>query len=398
MTLLLLNMAATTDRMVFGALAPVLSEALRLSDRQLALVTGPAFGVAYAAALPFAGWLVDRIGARRMLVGSVLVWTLGMVVSALAGMGPGVGARALPFLLLGRGITGVGQAALTPAAFALILGNAAPAHVGRGLTLFTGAGTMGRGIAFLAAGVLLGAFNGLGGVPPWSATLLTLAAGNVVFVLVGTRFVRGGVPGQPVAWSILVRWLRTAPLSVVAAVTSALGTVVIAQALSAWIAVVLVRAHMTSPAKAALLIGVVGTIASPLGHVAGGALTDSGRLGKGGIVAATLVCAPLIWAFVVAPTLPIALVTLGLVLVAAGIAGAIGLVRVQRLIPAEVRGTANGVFMTLVALLGISGGPLLVPLLSADVGLGLAATVLLAALIAAVAGLLADRGTAVVAR
>lgn len=398
MTLLLLNMAATTDRIVFAALAPALSEALRLSDRQLALVVGPAFGIAYAAALPFAGWLVDRVGARRVLVGSVLVWTLGLVISALAGMGAGTGARALPLLLLGRSITGVGQAALTPAAFALILGNAAPAHVGRGLTLFTGAGTLGRGIAFLAAGVLLGAFNGLGGMPSWSVTLLTLAAGNIVFLLVGTRFVHGGVPSKPVAWSILARWLRTAPLRIGTAVISALGTVVIAQGLSAWIAVVLVRAHMTTPAKAALLIGAVGTIASPVGHVAGGALTDSGRLGTGGIMAVMLLCAPLTWAFVVAPNLPIALVVLSLALVAAGIAGGIGLVRVQRLIPPEVRGTANGLFMTLVALVGISGGPLLVPLLSADVGLGLAATVLLATLIAALAGLLADRGTVVVAR
>lgn len=379
--LILLNTAAATDRMVFGALAPVLADALHLDDRQLALVVGPAFGVPNAVALPFAGWLVDRVGARRALVGSVVVWTTGMIVAAAA--------TSLPLLLAGRGITGVGQAALTPAAFSLILAAAAPGRTGRNLSLFTGAGTLGRGFAFLSAGGLLALFGAIDGLAPWSATLVALAAGNILCLVAGARHLRGGVRGQPAAWSALGHWLRAAPLAIGAAVASALGTVVIAQALAAWIAVVLVRSHAAAPAEAALLIGAIGVVAGPLSHVAGGALADRRRGNVLG-TALPILAAPLAYAVAAAPTLPVALAMLALVLLVTGMGGMVGLVRVQRLIPEVARGTANGLFMTLVALVGISGGPLLVPLLSPDVGRGLTLTVLAGALLAVVAGFLAD--------
>ena len=388
-----LNLFAVTDRMVFGALAPALQASLRLDDVGLAMVQGPAFGVPYALALPFAGWLVDAVGLRRVLVGSVLVWTAGLLVSASAG--------SLAMLVAGRGITAVGQSALTPAAFALIVRLAPPGTAGRSLALFTSAGAVGRSFAFVAGGAFLAVFAG-SGVEPWSGTLAMLAVITLLLLIVGGR----RIPAEPRAaaragnYPMLWRWLRDHRTDVALAVTAALGTVVIAQALAAWIAVILVRTQGTAPAAAAVAIGVVGLIAGPGGQFLGGALADGAVLRGRGQPLAMLLCIPAVLAFVAAPSLVVALIALAATLILSGVGGAVGLVRVQRLIPDAVRGSANGLFMMLVALVGISGGPLLVPILGGaggGVGGGLVLLVGLAAGLSAVAVMLGDRRPAVVA-
>jgi ACS family hexuronate transporter-like MFS transporter len=60
-------------------LGPAVTDALEISNAAFGWITA-AFSVAYLVATPVAGWWIDRVGARRGLVGSVLVW------SAVAGL------------------------------------------------------------------------------------------------------------------------------------------------------------------------------------------------------------------------------------------------------------------------------------------------------------------------
>jgi MFS family permease len=380
----LLNAVALTDRMIFGALAPVLQPALQLSDVQLGLVQGPAFGVAYAVAMPFAGRLVDAVGGRRMLIWSVLLWTLGLIVSAAAG--------SVGILAVGRAITGVGQAVLTPAAFTLIIGTVAPDQAGRMIGLFTGAGTIGRGIAFAVGGALLAVLGNDAVIAPWSAVLLVLAVVNLLILALGSRYVaRDRLLGRrDKAYAVLWRWLRASPRAIGLTVLAALGTVVIAQALGAWVSVVLVRSFAIGPAAAGLAIGAIGIIAGPLGHVLGGMGADSGWRRDRAFAGATLLCIPAILLFVEAATLPLAWLGLALTMLASGASAMLGLMRVQRMIPATARGSANGLFMAMVALVGISGGPALVGLAAAQgtsIGRGLVLVVITAALVSTLATL-----------
>jgi ACS family hexuronate transporter-like MFS transporter len=75
------------DRTTFSVLAPSVTEALDISKTQLGWLNG-AFSIAYLVATPLAGWWIDRVGARRGLVGSVLLWT---TVAALHALAPGFG-------------------------------------------------------------------------------------------------------------------------------------------------------------------------------------------------------------------------------------------------------------------------------------------------------------------
>jgi predicted MFS family arabinose efflux permease len=71
------------DRQSFAALSPTICSALRISQTEYGWLTA-AFSIAYLAGAPVAGWVIDRTGARRGLIGSVLVWSLVAALHALA--------------------------------------------------------------------------------------------------------------------------------------------------------------------------------------------------------------------------------------------------------------------------------------------------------------------------
>src|SRR5262245_44433527 len=87
------------DRQTLAVLAPSVTEALGISEQAYGWL-GSAFSMAYLVGTPFAGWWIDRAGARRGLLASVFAWS---VVAALHAFVPGF---AMLFILrLALGIT-----------------------------------------------------------------------------------------------------------------------------------------------------------------------------------------------------------------------------------------------------------------------------------------------------
>jgi ACS family hexuronate transporter-like MFS transporter len=85
------------DRSTLAVLAPSVTKALDISETQYGWLQS-AFSIAYLVATPLSGWWIDRVGARRGLVASVLVWT---TVSALQAIAPGFGALFVLRIALG---------------------------------------------------------------------------------------------------------------------------------------------------------------------------------------------------------------------------------------------------------------------------------------------------------
>lgn len=75
------------DRATFGVLAPSVTDALHITEEQYGWLQS-AFAFAYLVATPLAGWWIDRAGARRGLVASVLVWS---TIAALHAVVPSFG-------------------------------------------------------------------------------------------------------------------------------------------------------------------------------------------------------------------------------------------------------------------------------------------------------------------
>src|SRR5437868_1976698 len=86
-TICLLLFFATTisyvDRQVIGLLGPTLQVELGWNEQQFADVVSW-FTVAYAIGLLFVGRIMDRVGTRRGLAGSIVVWSFAGMAGALA--------------------------------------------------------------------------------------------------------------------------------------------------------------------------------------------------------------------------------------------------------------------------------------------------------------------------
>jgi MFS transporter, ACS family, hexuronate transporter len=118
------------DRQTLAAVAPDVQKALGIPDSAYGDLVS-AFSIAYLVGAPLAGWLVDRVGARRSLLGAVLLWSTvaaaHMIVPSFAAL------FALRILL------GLGESPSFPAAAQTMHRALSPADRPRGFgLLFTG--------------------------------------------------------------------------------------------------------------------------------------------------------------------------------------------------------------------------------------------------------------------
>src|SRR5215212_4629012 len=72
------------DRQAFSTLSVEVTRELEISNSQYGLLL-QAFSFAYLLGTPLSGWWIDRVGARRGLVISVLVWSVVAALHSLAG-------------------------------------------------------------------------------------------------------------------------------------------------------------------------------------------------------------------------------------------------------------------------------------------------------------------------
>lgn len=81
-------MVSYVDRSTLSVLAPTVREQLGMTKTDYGFLTS-AFSIAYLVAVPISGWWIDRQGARRGLLMSVLVWSS---IAALHALVPGFAA------------------------------------------------------------------------------------------------------------------------------------------------------------------------------------------------------------------------------------------------------------------------------------------------------------------
>lgn len=98
------------DRQTLATLAPVLRAEFRLSNAEYGLIL-TAFSITYAAAAPFAGMLIDRVGLNRGITLAVALWSCaGIATGFTRGLGGLVGCRSALGVAEAAGIPGAGKA------------------------------------------------------------------------------------------------------------------------------------------------------------------------------------------------------------------------------------------------------------------------------------------------
>lgn len=346
------------DRQIVGILAVPIKAELGLSDSQLGLMGGLAFGLFYTLlAIPVAR-LADRSSRTRILAGALTLWS---VMTAACGF-----AHGFAQLLLCRLGVGVGEAGGVSPAHALLCDYFPERERARALGIYSFGSPIGTAIGLVAGGFLATRIG-------WRAAFVSVGTAGLLLAPVFALTVReprtqlaaaGKSPGLAVVIGILARKPGFWWLAMGAASASTIG-----YGIYFWLPSFLVRSFgLTVPQAAgsfALLVLAGGTV----GLWAGGALADrygTKRKGSYALVPALAfaLAGPLYvvaiaahdsWSCIALLLLPTALglTWLGPVLTA-----------VQHLVPASMRATASATFLFVNNLLGLGLGSLAIGALS----------------------------------
>lgn len=162
-----LTMAVSyVDRQTLAVLAPTVTKELAISEEAYGWLIS-AFSIAYLVSAPLAGRLIDRVGARRGLLGAVLLW------SAVAALHAAVPAFGVLFAL--RIALGAAEAPSFPGAAQTVHRSLPPADQARGFgVLFTGS-SIGAMIAPPLATMIEHRWG-------WRAAFLGTAAAGLIWV------------------------------------------------------------------------------------------------------------------------------------------------------------------------------------------------------------------------
>ncbi len=161
------------DRQVIFSIFPPLKKDLNLTDYELGLI-GAVFLWVYGFLSPFAGYLGDRFSRSKIIVFSLVVWSL---VTWLTGY-----VRSFGELILARGLMGISEAAYLPAAVALL----ADHHDNK-----TRSRAIGMHQSGIYVGILLGGVGGgwIADRYGWRSVFTFLGLAGVVYAVFAARFV-----------------------------------------------------------------------------------------------------------------------------------------------------------------------------------------------------------------
>ncbi|HKY80810.1 MAG TPA: MFS transporter [Sphingobium sp.] len=162
------------DRQIIVMLVDPIRHELGLTDFEMSLILGPAFGLCYVAfGIPL-GWAADRFDRRWVIFGGILVWSAATTASGLA-----TGFATLFFM---RMLVAVGEAALTPAAHSMLTSSFPRKRLNTAMAIYSSSPKIGTSAAYALGGILITAlavsgthhFSFLGDLTPWRQVFLVV--------------------------------------------------------------------------------------------------------------------------------------------------------------------------------------------------------------------------------
>ena len=367
--LALMVTAATYARSAIGPLQEALRSAMALSDNQIAFVQGPAQALPIVTLAVPLGLLVDRYRRNYLLC---LFMAMSLTGGALTAMAPNLG-----WLAAARAIIGISATAVLTVCMSLLADIYPPERRGRATMILVISQMGGNAIAFWSGGTLLSHF---GSAPDsWRETVLWLTVPPTVMAAVpliinepAHRESRALAeltksPEQRRLWrhrSLLVPLMAS-----IVMLEMAFGAAYV------WAAPAFSRAFGLAPDQVGRILAGAMLVSGVLGPVGGGFLADYCQRSGGAesalkaAIGLAAVALPLA-AFAIAGQAALAssMLVLFLVLVEAGIVLGTSLITV--VVPAEVRGLALAVLLSVGTVVGLGVAPMAVSFVSSVLGRG----------------------------
>ncbi|MFC4595497.1 MFS transporter [Sphingobium tyrosinilyticum] len=264
------------DRQIVSLLVPDIRRAFGVGDLEVALIQGVAFSIPFCLVSIPVGFLVDRYRRKYLLLLGVLIWTATTALCAFV--------ESYPMLFLARMGVGAGEAFVAPTAYSMITDAFRKDRVVRALSIFTLAGALGAGLAFLTGGIALQAIYSRPslafGLEPWRAAfiIVSLPSALVILMMALTREPRRmdvSAAERPLRLAEACRllWRVRGDFLPIFACASLLGIPYYGS--MSWFAAHLVRMYGCSSAQAGLILGAVYLVCPLIGTIFGTMVTES---------------------------------------------------------------------------------------------------------------------------
>jgi MFS family permease len=382
--LMLLYIFSFIDRTTISLIVEPMKRDLQISDTQIGMLQGLAFALLYTfLGLPIAR-LSDRHSRRAIIAAGVFIWS---IMATLCGL-----ARTALQLFVARIGVGVGEAALSPAAYSIITDSFPRAKLGSAFGVYNIGITIGAGIAFLVGGIVVAAVSHagasytlplLGEVRAWQMVFIVTGAPGIVLPLLLLTFpepARRGIlrtpsaqttaalPRPPLREVLGYIWLNRKfyCLHFIALALLAMCGYCVA----AWLPTAIIRAYGVSYGQVGKVLGVSTILMNSTGMLLAGILCD--RLTRKGHKDAPIIVALIsTCGIAVFSCLPTLMPTVTLVWIAIFVSGltfnaynGVGPMAVNQVTPNQYRAQVSAVYLFVVNALGLGVGPTLVPLLN----------------------------------
>jgi MFS family permease len=171
------------DRIIIALLVGPIKQDLGITDVGIGLLQGIVFTIFYVAVgIPIGRW-ADRYSRRNIITLGIFLWS---IMTATCGL-----ARSFFGLFLARVGVGVGEAALSPAAYSMIADYFPKEKLGRALGVYQAGAFFGAGIAFLVGGLVIRMAMGaedlifplVGAIRPWQVVFFVVGLPGVLVAL-----------------------------------------------------------------------------------------------------------------------------------------------------------------------------------------------------------------------
>ncbi len=367
------------DRQIISLMVQPIKADLQLSDTQISLLLGFAFGLFYTIMGIPLGRAADKYNRRNLIVCGMSLWCLMTAASGLA--------RNFLQLFLARLGIGVGEAALSPAALSMISDSFPQEQRTAPIGFYNSAIYIGSGLAMLMGGAIIQMVTDappvnvpfFGELAPWQTTFLIVGTpGLLIAAMIGLtseparQDVMKSESGAAAELSfrevVAYVWRKRyiyGPIFIGMAVVAVVNFMFLA-----WIPTLYIRVHGWEVSSIGYAFGIILLIFGPLGIALGGRLGDyfAAQDDAGGHAKAAFIGSLfMVPGMIVTPVVPnpqlalvgLALIPFGMAFITVNIVSCM-----LRITPNQLRGQTYAFFLTVMSLAGTTFGPTLVALIT----------------------------------
>ncbi len=379
--LLIFYIFSFIDRQIISLLVEPIKRDLQVTDTQIGWLQGFAFAIFYTLfGIPI-GRLADRMNRKSIIGAGVFIWS---IMATLCGL-----ARNFGQLFLARIGVGVGEAALSPAAYSMITDAFPREKLGRAFSVYNMGIAIGAGTAILVGGLVVASVSGegrtfslplLGEVRAWQFVfIVTGAPGLLLPLLLLTvrdperrgllKNANNEAPKKLPLMHVIRFMLKNGHFYSLHFLAMAM-MAMLGYAVGAWLPTVMVRTYGLTAGTVGQVLGISTITINTIGIFLAGRICD--RLTKQGRTDAPIrVCFGVAVAVVITSALPAFMPSAMLGMTMMCIAGlpfhgyvAMGPMAVNQVTPNQMRAQVSAVYLFTVNFLGLGFGPALVPMIS----------------------------------